>query len=146
MECTIKLPQQQTHTSVPMGTNLLEALRSGGYIVDAPCGGRGTCGKCRVIVDGVEMLACQTTVDRDMTVELPEKGRESILTAGISVAAADSGACHIAFDIGTTTIAGFLIDGIGRELCSESCENPQRAYGADLISRIQYAIKIDGSC
>ena len=145
MECTIKLPQQQTHTSVPMGTNLLEALRSGGYIVDAPCGGRGTCGKCKVTVDGVETLACQTTVDRDMTVELPEKGRDSILTAGISVASAGSGACHIAFDIGTTTIAGFLIDGSGRELCSESCENPQRAYGADVISRIQYALKTDGN-
>ena len=76
MKCTIKLPQQQAHMDVPMGTNLLEALRSGGFIVDAPCGGRGTCGKCRVIVDGVEMPACQTTVDRDMTVKLPEDRRK----------------------------------------------------------------------
>ena len=145
MKCTIKLPQQQAHMDVPMGTNLLEALRSGGFIVDAPCGGRGTCGKCRVIVDGVEMPACQTTVDRDMTVKLPEDRRDSILTAGISVASAGSGGCHAAFDIGTTTIAGFLIDGSGKELCSESCENPQRAYGADVISRIQYAIQTDGA-
>ena len=145
MELTIKLAQQRSHMEVPMGTNLLEALRSGGFIVDAPCGGRGTCGKCKVTVDGVEMLACQTTVHRDMTVELPEIGRDSILTAGISVASGLSGGCHVAFDIGTTTIAGFLIDGSGQALCSESCENPQRAYGADVISRIQYAIKTDGT-
>ena len=58
---------------VPAGMTLLDALRQAGFSVDAPCGGRGTCGKCRIMVDGEEKLACQTKVDRDMTVELPRQ-------------------------------------------------------------------------
>ena len=53
------------------GALLLRVLQDQGLVVDAPCGGKGTCGKCKVLVDGEEKLACQTQVDRDMTVELP---------------------------------------------------------------------------
>ena len=133
------------HWDVPAGTNLMDILRAGGHGIDAPCGGRGTCGKCKVKVDGTEVLACQTVVDRDMTVELPESRGDAILTAGISVKTAGSAGFRLAFDIGTTTVAGFLVDGSGAELAGESRENPQRAYGADVISRIQYALKTDGN-
>lgn len=45
----------------------------------------------------------------------------------------------IAFDIGTTTIVGYLMDLInGEELAVASCLNPQGRYGADVISRITY--------
>jgi ferredoxin len=37
------------------GANLLEVLRAAGFGPDAPCGGKGTCGKCKVLVDGVEV-------------------------------------------------------------------------------------------
>ena len=30
------------------GESLLDLLRRGGFPVSAPCGGNGTCGKCRV--------------------------------------------------------------------------------------------------
>ncbi len=53
---------------------LLNALRDAGVRTDAPCGGAGTCGKCLLIVDGREVLSCQTLVDGDMTVELPGEG------------------------------------------------------------------------
>ena len=69
---------------VEAGTNLLDALRHAGLQPDAPCGGNGTCGKCKVIVDGQEMLACKTAVDRDMTVCLPESAKAEILTQGIT--------------------------------------------------------------
>lgn len=131
------------HLDVPANSNLLEVLRQAGFIPDAPCGGRGTCGKCKVLVDGTEVLACQTLVDRDMTVSLPQDGKASILTAGLSVQTGDTEGYRLAFDIGTTTVAGFLLQGNGTELASDSCENPQRTYGADVISRIQYALKTD---
>ncbi len=46
----------------------------------------------------------------------------------------------IAFDIGTTTVVGYLIDlYTGRELAVVSDLNPQTRYGADVISRIAFA-------
>ncbi|WP_143753444.1 ASKHA domain-containing protein [Dethiobacter alkaliphilus] len=46
----------------------------------------------------------------------------------------------MAFDIGTTTIVGFLIDlYTGRELAVVSALNPQTRFGGDVISRITYA-------
>jgi len=50
---------------------LLKALRDAGLRADAPCGGAGTCGKCRIIADGQEVLSCMTLVEGDMTVILP---------------------------------------------------------------------------
>nr|WP_184311854.1 ASKHA domain-containing protein [Anaerosolibacter carboniphilus] len=45
----------------------------------------------------------------------------------------------MAFDIGTTTIVGFLIDLYsGKELSVVSTLNPQAKFGADVISRISY--------
>lgn len=73
---------------VQKGTNLMEAARKAGVFIDAPCGGKGQCGKCKVkVLDGggnfqpspiltqKELdqgirLACLTTVEGNMTVEL----------------------------------------------------------------------------
>lgn len=124
---------------------LLEALRKAGFAVDAPCGGMGKCGKCRVLVDGKEALACRTVVDRDMTVEIPAAAGQNILTDSIAQQDAPTPSANgylLAFDIGTTTVVGYLLDGnTGRELAAESRRNPQAAYGADVISRIQHALK-----
>ena len=77
------------------GTLLLEATGRAGVALQAPCGGRGTCGKCQVrILDGqcppsaadqrvlsVEQiqqgyrLACQSYIDEPMTVEIPAESR-----------------------------------------------------------------------
>lgn len=124
------------------GENLLDILRRAGFFMDAVCGGTGTCGKCRVWIDGQEALACRTVVDRDMTVRLPNAQAAQILTDGIvqTVAAAGSDGFCLAFDIGTTTVAGYLLDGNGQELSCESTLNPQAAYGADVISRIRSAL------
>jgi uncharacterized 2Fe-2S/4Fe-4S cluster protein (DUF4445 family) len=46
----------------------------------------------------------------------------------------------MAFDIGTTTVVGYLIDLCGGHLlATASALNPQVQYGADVISRITYA-------
>jgi len=50
-----------------------------------------------------------------------------------------------AFDIGTTTIAGYLIDlKTGKEIAKTSTLNPQIKFGADVISRINYAKTREG--
>jgi len=47
----------------------------------------------------------------------------------------------LAVDLGTTNVAAFLIDlESGRRLASLGIENPQVAWGADLISRINHAV------
>jgi uncharacterized 2Fe-2S/4Fe-4S cluster protein (DUF4445 family) len=49
----------------------------------------------------------------------------------------------LAVDLGTTNAAAFLIDlASGRRLASLGLENPQVAWGADLISRINHAITV----
>lgn len=129
--------------------NLLELLRENGVALSAPCGGLGTCGKCVVCLDGKDVLSCQTEVSGDCVVEVPETEETVVLTRGISfgdlptidpVASGDL----VAVDIGTTTVAAFLLDGTtGEQLATASLLNPQTPYGADVISRIQAAV--DGS-
>lgn len=126
------------------GRKLLEVLRKSGAALDAPCGGNGRCGKCRVLVDGREVLACRTAIDRDMTVAVPEGGGLRVLRDGTEVQAKMNplkAGPLLAIDIGTTSVVCFLLDGrTGRELASASMLNPQTAYGADVISRIQAAL------
>lgn len=125
------------------GEGLTEVLRRAGLQPESPCGGRGTCGKCRVLLDGREVLACQTTVERDCTVTLPQKEEAVILTGGLSAEAAPDGISPfvLAFDVGTTTVVAYLLDGrTGQLLAQSSCLNPQGDYGADVISRVQYVM------
>lgn len=46
----------------------------------------------------------------------------------------------MAFDIGTTTVVGYLLDLLtGKDLGAASTMNPQTKYGADVISRVTFA-------
>ena len=135
---------ERISVAVEAGTTLLQAQIAAGLHPDAPCGGRGTCGKCVVLLDGGEVLSCRTAVDRDLTVTLPQTGEANVLTQGVGVPVRPDGenAYALAFDIGTTTIVGYLLDGkSGALLASVSQVNPQTQYGADVISRIQHVLE-----
>ena len=135
------LPDGRSVSVLP-GATLLAAQIAAGLRPDAPCGGQGTCGKCRILVDGQVVLACQTKVVSDMTATLPEKAGAKILTAahGSYWPADGTNAYAVAMDIGTTTLVSFLLDGrTGACLATASAINPQIAYGADVIARIQAA-------
>lgn len=133
------------------GTNLLEAARSGGVRIPTECGGRGTCKKCLVWVGPTRepVLACQYQVGHDLDVYLPDQSqKDQILST--SCIAWPAGTCKrgltgekghgLACDIGTTTVAASLIElATGRELATAAQLNPQVAYGADVISRINNA-------
>ncbi len=126
------------------GENLLHILQKNALAPDAPCGGNGKCGKCTVYIEEKKVLACQTVVHQDMTVRIPEKNELQILTHGASVKVQPDGRDRyvLAYDIGTTTVVCYLLDGIsGQELARESTLNPQTAYGADVISRIEYVMR-----
>jgi len=221
------------------GTKLIEAGARAGLSINTPCGSSGTCGNCRVQVttgatapgsgerthfsakerDEGWRLACQTAVQTDSVVLVPETSRlagshqiktdstESDTTEvspavrkvyvelpipsmedntpdlvrleraigpftphtsvlrhvsrqlrqcdfkGTVVLAGNrlidfepgdtTGSCYgIAFDIGTTTLVGLLLDLTnGQEIGVTSQVNPQVAFGDDVLARIQYASK-----
>ena len=60
----IVIPEKDLSVTALPGETLLDALRRHGIYPDAPCGGSGKCGKCKVIANGTEVLACRTAVDR----------------------------------------------------------------------------------
>ena len=71
------------------GLTVMEAIHLSGQQLDAPCGGNGTCKKCKVTVtDGQgtrEVLACQTKITCDMTVNLTRRDEgHRILMGGIT--------------------------------------------------------------
>ena len=140
----LHIPAQNKKISVPQGTNLLDGLKAAEVYPDAPCGGNGTCGKCRVLANGTEVLACRTAVTEDLCIALTYGQKLQILQTGIcadqTVDPLQAG--HLlSFDIGTTSVVCFLSDGrTGAELAKSSMQNPQTTFGADVISRIQAAI------
>ena len=142
MACRVRVLPQQLDMDARDGENLLDLLRAAGLPVSAPCGGEGRCGKCRVSVDGHQIPACRVTVDRDMTVTLPEDTAQRILTdgEGWTPPAEIREGYLLAFDVGTTTVVGWLLED-GRELACASASNPQAPFGADVISRIRQGVR-----
>lgn len=136
--------------------------------LDAPCGGHGRCGKCRVVVRGAVSpvgdqerallsaeglragvrLSCLATVEGDCVVELPQThAATAIQTEGVMVPFAlhpGFAHCGAAIDIGTTTLAARLYAADGTLLAQSAAPNPQRAFGADVITRIERALAGDG--
>jgi uncharacterized 2Fe-2S/4Fe-4S cluster protein (DUF4445 family) len=239
MQYSIAIHQNNRVTEIKAeaGTNLLEILRGLGAEIDTPCNGKGTCGKCRVKVNGLPngpgeaerkllgkpalgsgyRLACYNTVDANLELfldpaagsparilsdgkvmavrpepyvskrvvrvdppslddqrsdserlaardplgaetgalellrHLPETLRQNdhqvtliyhgTELAGIEPGDTGSTAYGVAFDIGTTTVVAYLADlSSGRRLGASSELNPQRRFGADVISRIQHTV------
>ncbi|MDA0748939.1 MAG: ASKHA domain-containing protein [bacterium] len=49
---TVTLLPEKESTQVPAGVTLRDAAAELGVVVTAPCGGDGSCGKCRVVIEG----------------------------------------------------------------------------------------------
>ena len=109
--------------------------------IDQPCGGRGTCGKCKVLVNGEPELACRYRVFSDVTVEAVDSGEISSEIGADESGRLTENVC-LALDVGTTTLALALLSrddgGIIKALTRA---NPQRRFGADVITRIDYCTK-----
>ncbi len=106
----IRLHPSGKTVQAAQGEPLLEALAEAGVVLDAPCGGEGICGKCRVIVlEGAGLpnaaeedalteeelqngmrLACQTPVVVPLKVEVPEASRLASFHQIVSEATSDA--------------------------------------------------------
>lgn len=153
-----------------VGQNLKTFLQR--YVpLPSPCGGVGTCGKCRVLIGGITApitqnereyfseqeleegfrFACKQQVRAGMILTVPyypEKMQAAVDT-DFDIVASKAGVSRkkplgIAVDIGTTTVAAYLYDlATGKQLGQKSAMNAQKSFGADVISRIQYSIEHD---
>lgn len=136
-------------TIEPDGRNLMEILAGQFYELPSFCAGRGICGKCkvRVIQDEKETveLACQyVPKHRCQVVLLQEDTNFYVETLKVFEPVSEqiemeAQGRQIVVDIGTTTIAMLLLDDHGEVLADWMGLNPQRRYGADVISRIEKA-------
>lgn len=73
LEYTIKFTPQNKKIKVAKGTDLLTAAVKCGIVLNAVCGGEGLCGKCKVVVAGQEVLACETIIESDLNVKIPKQ-------------------------------------------------------------------------
>lgn len=152
---TIRLHPLGKELRVNDQTPLIDVLHE--YGIEFPCGGLGSCGKCKVrVLEGtVNMdlkhqqklhklglneewrLACHSNCTDDLTLEIGQFDH-IILGDESEFDFIPRNGLGVAVDLGTTTIVGQLIDlSDSRVLAVESMLNPQVKYGADLISRIQ---------
>ena len=156
---TITFKPDGKHISIHSGATLIEAAGLAGIILNTVCGERGTCGKCRVILepDAREVLACQYRIESDLTVTVPTSSRffaQRILADGIDTQRTFQPDIYeeylstdstdvifgLAIDIGTTTVVARLIDmRDGTSRATEAALNPQTRFGDDVVSRIAYA-------
>ena len=164
-------------------TTILEYCRSHGIAgIETPCGGKGTCGKCKVTVAKPyykDVLACQTKICDGMEIIVGRKESTGTGTVGQNIQTASNAGYSIdkedsmvvltnggnvsekfnehvnrnvvlnedtlaACDIGTTTVVCYLIDKeTGQIISTRSGANPQRRFGADVLSRIDAAARAD---
>lgn len=155
MDCRVVFLPDGIEMSVPAGTTISLAAKQSGVFIDSPCGGNGTCGKCEVTLSANgetrRVLACRTRIESDCAVTVQTQNSLSALDYGVSrqvkfepypfAATAGKDACFACFDLGTTTIVCYLLDATnGGQIASAACQNPQSAYGADVIARADYSL------
>lgn len=90
----VRLQPSNITIEVPTGTLITEVIHQAGLDISQPCGGQGRCGRCAVILDdesGIRRrstirlstedleagyaLACQTVIEGDVTISIPEQER-----------------------------------------------------------------------
>ncbi len=122
-------------------TLLFDVLVKSGKSVDHPCGGRGACRKCMVTVNGKQELSCRYRIKSDVSVLLPDSGVIVSETGAEETNVVTDNLCY-ALDIGTTTLALALVSLDEKKIIkAKTRTNPQRVFGADVITRIDYCRK-----
>ena len=120
------------------GTLLSDFLLKNGFETAHPCGGKGICKKCSVTVNGRAELSCQYRINSDIEISLPES---KLFFSSFSASGISAEANAVILDIGTTTLELGIADKSGKIIYTVTEENPQKKFGADVISRIEYCSK-----
>lgn len=158
----IELQPINASFSIEEGAPLQDALFSHG--VEFPCGGRGRCKGCRVRVlkgsleataeqkkilslreleDGWR-LSCQSRATEPITIEIAQ-WEAAILADHSHFDFTPREGLGVAIDLGTTTLVAQLLDLQTAEvLAVRSALNPQARHGADVMSRVEFAVARGG--
>lgn len=123
---------------VPDGAILSDILIKSGDSHPHLCGGKGTCKKCLVWVNGKEELSCQYKINSDIDVVLSEN-YDVFSETGVKGSGEITESCCFCLDIGTTTIALALISLDKKKIIKvKTATNPQIAFGGDVLTRNEY--------
>lgn len=159
---TVRTKDEERIIYAKQEETILATLQRHDIFLPAICAGRGTCGKCKVkVVEGSfepvpsevkyfseeELaegwrLACCMHPTGNCTIAIENKEEEIYVVAENKDSESEKELQNdmklaIAVDIGTTTIAMQLVDQIsGSVVDTYTAINKQRAFGADVISRI----------
>ncbi len=154
----IRLHPLDKQITAPIGSSLIDVLHEFG--VEFPCGGKGTCGKCKVKLLQGEIsadpkhkrklqdlglspewrLACMSRAEGDLVLEVGQY--EAMIQADDTLFSFESREGYgVAVDLGTTTLVAQLVElSTAKVLGVETALNPQRLWGSDLISRLEAAL------
>jgi uncharacterized 2Fe-2S/4Fe-4S cluster protein (DUF4445 family) len=144
------------------GTPLRELLFE--YGVEFPCGGESRCKRCRVRVVTGELadtasaailsprdiaegwrLGCRAKVLTHATLEVGQ-WESNILSDESTFDFTPRRGLGVAIDLGTTTLVAQLVDlETASVLGVRTALNPQARHGADVMTRVQYALTDQGS-
>ncbi len=160
---TIRLEPLGVSFSLPAGTPLQDVLFTHG--VEFPCGGKGKCKGCRVrllqgslpitpeqerMLSAEELragwrLSCQCAPEDDVTLEMAQ-WEAAILSDETAITIEPREGLGIAIDLGTTTLVAQLVDlKTGNVLSVRTALNAQARHGADIMSRIGFAVAEGGA-
>lgn len=102
------------------------------------CGGKGICKKCVVFVNGKKELSCQYRINADIEVIIPQIN-DIVSATGIEETKIITENTCFCLDIGTTTLNLCLVSLDDKKIIkSITKNNPQRIFGADIMSRIDF--------
>jgi uncharacterized 2Fe-2S/4Fe-4S cluster protein (DUF4445 family) len=155
---TVRLEPHGKILKVSSGTPLLDLLPE--YGIEFPCGGEGTCLNCRIRILKGEMktaaefkallrqkglgeewrLACKSIINQDVTLEVFSS--DSLIPAdNTSFPFTPAEGYGIAVDLGTSTLVVHLLNlSTGHVTDAVTAVNKQSRFGADIMSRISYAL------
>ncbi len=122
------------------GTILKDFFIKNNIQKEHPCGGMGVCKKCLVTVNGKDELSCRYTINSDITVEIDTNASSVANSSQTSIDFKTTGEnLCFCFDLGTTGLALALVDICNKKIIDvKRSNNPQKIFGADVISRIAY--------
>lgn len=156
--------QEEKQYMIPGGSVILEYLQSKGIEIPSPCGGHGTCGKCKIRIlagsvpagesdkalltdselrEGVRLACKARTISPVRINVVPGHGDMKILGEKCDPKVIKYNTTHkygIAIDLGTTTLAAALVDMTENKTeAVHTCVNRQKAFGADVMTRMEAA-------
>ncbi len=159
---TVLYGPEEKSIQVEANSLLGEGIQKTGFPIEQPCAGRGTCGKCKVLVeagslppDEIEQaqltpgeiainnrLACRARVVEDTRVILtPIVVYSNKIFKSSTAYRRSEDPLGLAIDFGSTTVAAFLTNlNTGEVYTGGATLNQQSTFGADVISRVGAAM------